>query len=112
MENKKWEETDFNSIFPMAMKVAAKTIGMDLVSVDPLGKIGYATDEIKAEVESTNRDRKIDNIIEDKEFEEMKLEDHPDYYRDAPKGELFYLDFKYDGSIDFGGPSQSSTINP
>lgn len=107
MENKKWEEVDFNSIFPMVMKVASKTIGMDLVSVDPLGKIGFATDEIKSEVDATNRDRKIDNIIEGKEYQEMKPEDHPDYYRDAPKAELFYLDFKYDDSF---GLSQSRVL--
>jgi hypothetical protein len=105
MKNKKWEETDFNSLFPMVMKVASKTIGMDLVSVDPFGKVGFATDEIKAEVNAINRDSKIDNIIEGKEYKEMKPEEHPDYYKEMPRGELFYLDFKYDP--DDTGLSQS-----
>jgi len=105
MGNKKWDETDFDSLFPIVKQIAAKTIGMDLVSVDPLGKVGFATDEIKAEVSAINRERKIENIIEGKEYEEMKPEEHPDYYKEMPRGELFYLDFKYDS--DDTGLSQS-----
>jgi hypothetical protein len=37
--------------------------------------------------------------VEDKEFEEMKVEDHPDYIKPkGPLGQLFYLDFQYGGT--------------
>lgn len=88
----------FPSILPIAMQVASRTIGMDLVNVQPMGNI---TDEMIREVNSENRDRKIDSITDDKEYEEMKIQDHPDYI-EGPKGKLFYIDFKY-------GPSQSNS---
>lgn len=81
----------FPSILPIAMQVASRTIGMDLVNVQPMGNI---TDEMIREVNSENRDRKIDSITDDKEYEEMKIQDHPDYI-EGPKGKLFYIDFKY-----------------
>lgn len=84
------------SILPIAMKVAAKTIAMDLVSVSPLGTVNEKEmDRIKREVASENRERKINSLTEDSEYEEMKISDHPDYLTKGPKGELFYLDFKY-----------------
>lgn len=85
----------FPSALPMAMKVAAKTIGMDLVSVVPLnGNTGDELDRIKAEVEAENRDRKIDSITEDAEYEEMKIDEHPDF-KAGPRGKLFYMDYSY-----------------
>ena len=36
-------------------------------------------DDIKQEVKAINRHEKINSILEDKEFKEMKLEDHPEY---------------------------------
>jgi hypothetical protein len=65
------------SILPMAMRVAAKTIAQDLVSVQPID--GVNMDEIMSDIKTENRDRAIDSIIEDKEFEPMKPQDHPDY---------------------------------
>ena len=50
-------------------------------------------ESIRQDVKIENRDRKIESIVEDKEFEEMKVEDHPDYK--GPSGQLFYMDFKY-----------------
>ena len=35
---------------------------------------------IESEVKSTNRDRKIESVIDGKEYIEMKKEDHP-YYK-------------------------------
>ena len=97
---------DFPAILPIAMKVAAQTIGTDLVTVAPIGG-GNTPDELKEireDVKIENRDRKIEAVVEGKEFEEMKVEDHPDYVKPTgPSGQLFYMDFKYgtqsDGSF-------------
>jgi len=84
---------DFPSILPMAMRVAAQTIGQNLVSVQPM--ISDMSD-IMSDVKIENRDRMIDSIVEGKDFEPMKPEDHPDYKKGGyAKGELFYLDYKY-----------------
>jgi len=89
---------DFPALLPIAMKVSAQTIGTDLVSVAPIGG-GNTPDELKEireDVKIENRDRKIESVVEGKEFEEMKVEDHPDYIKPkGPSGQLFYLDFKY-----------------
>ena len=106
---KKWttalgsiEETkseEFSSLLPIAMKVAAKTIAMDLCFASK-----EEIDAVKSRVQSDNRDGKIDDIIEDGEFTEKKLEDDEEYKKlmkkgvspmSAPSGTLFYLDYKY-----------------
>ena len=92
---------DFPTLLPIAMKVSAKTIGTDLVSVMPIGggNSGPEMESIRQDVKIENRDRKIESIVEDKEFEEMKVEDHPDYIKPkGPLGQLFYLDFTYGGT--------------
>jgi hypothetical protein len=89
--------TEFPSLLPMAMKVASKTIGLDLVSVQPLASPGMSQEEldrINNEVKKQNRDGKIDALIEGKDFKEMKPEEHPDW-RTGPRPQLFYMDFKY-----------------
>lgn len=92
---------DFPTILPMAMKVSAQAIGTDLVPVMPIGggNSGAEMESIRQDVKIENRDRKIESIVEDKEFEEMKVEDHP-YYRKpkGPSGQLFYMDFIYGGT--------------
>ena len=92
---------DFPTLLPMAMKVSAQTIGTDLVTVAPIGggNSGPEMESIRQDVKIENRDRKIESIVEDKEFEEMKVEDHPDYIKSkVPSGQLFYLDFTYGGT--------------
>ena len=92
---------DFQTLLPIAMKVSAQTIGTDLVTVAPIGggNSGPEMESIRQDVKIENRDRKIESIVEDKEFEEMKVEDHPDYIKPkGPSGQLFYLDFKYGGT--------------
>lgn len=101
------QPTDNNNIlFPMSKRIFAQTIGQDLVSVAPMGG-GNSGDEmkkIKQEVKIENRDRKIDALVEGKDFEEMKTEDHPDYIKPSgPSGQLFYLDYTY-------GSTNSTTI--
>jgi ubiquinone/menaquinone biosynthesis C-methylase UbiE len=92
---------DFPNLLPIAMKISAQTIGSNIVSVNPIGG-GNSGDEIRKireDIKAENRDRKIESLIEDKEFEEMKIEDHPDYkVSKGPSGQLFYLDFKYGGT--------------
>lgn len=86
-----------NIILPISMKSFSQTISLDLVPVKSMESLN--NDEelkvIKNEVKKENRDRKIDSIIEGKEFKESKVEDHPDFKK-APKSTLVYLDFKYD----------------
>lgn len=101
-------QTEFPSIPPIDMKVTAKTIGLDLVSVQPLPGPGGTSqeemDRIKAEIKAENREGKIDSILEGKEFKEKDITEHPDYK--GPNIGLFYLDFKYGGST----PSSGGTI--
>jgi hypothetical protein len=90
--------TEFPSLLPMAMKVASKTVGLDLVQVKPLASPGMSQEEvdrINNEVKKENRDGKIDSIIEGKDFKEMKPEEHPDW-KPGSRPQLFYMDFKYE----------------
>jgi hypothetical protein len=97
LEETKTEE--FPSLLPMAMKVAAKTIAMDLCFASK-----EEIDDVKSRVNSENRDGKIEAIVEGGEFTEKKLEDDEEYKElmkkgvtpmSAPSGTLFYLDYKY-----------------
>jgi len=92
--------SSFPSLLPIAKKIAASSIG----NCDP------ALLEItKNKVIAENRDRKIDSILFDDPYEELKIEDTEEYKEylkssyitsikpmSGPTGELFYLDFKYD----------------
>ena len=93
------EVSEFPSLLPTAMKVAAKTIAMDLCFASQ-----EEINEVKKKVQSENRDGKIDAVIEGGEFTEKKLEDDPEYKElmkkgvtplSMPTGQLFYLDYKY-----------------
>ena len=91
---------DFPSLLPIAMKVCAKTIGLDLVEVKPMNSPGGTSEEtmkrIKAEVKAENRKRKIDNLLEGEKYKEMDITEHEDY--NGPNGSLLYMDFVYGGS--------------
>ncbi len=88
------DNNTFPSLLPIAKQVFAKTCGLDLVTVKPMSSPSWVENErISQEVKSENRDRKIDSIVEDKDFEEMKMKDHPDYR--GPSIGLMYLDFQY-----------------
>jgi hypothetical protein len=90
-------DNEFPSLLPIAMKISAQTIGMDIVPVKPMtGPGGMSQEErerIEAEVKGENRDGKIDALIEGKEYTEKKVEEHPDYKSGG--GQLFYLDYTY-----------------
>ena len=94
-ENTLASDTEFPSILPMAMKVASRTIGMDLVNIKPLASPGMSQEEvdrINNEIKKENRDSKIDALIEGKEYKEMNPEEHPDW---KPRIDILYLYFKY-----------------
>jgi len=92
------QSVEMPSLLPIAKKIAAQTIGLDLVSVKPLGGNSQEEiDRIKNEVKTENRDRKIDAITENKDFEEMNIEEHPDFEK-GPEGKLFYMDYQYGGT--------------
>lgn len=93
------QASEFPTLLPLAMRVAARTISNDLIFASK-----EEIDEVKKKVQSENRDGKIDAIIEGGEFVEKKLEDDEEYKElmkkgvtpmSAPSGNLFYLDFKY-----------------
>jgi hypothetical protein len=87
--------SDFQSILPIATKIAAQTICSNLVSVQPMSGLSQEEIErINSDIKKENRDGKIDSLIDGKEYKEMKPEDHPDW-NSFPKGKLFYMDFKY-----------------
>jgi hypothetical protein len=87
----------FQNFFPIAMKVAAKPIGIDLVNIQPIGGLTSEDYErIYREVATINRERKIESIIEDKEFKEFKEEEHElSIKKKSPFGNLFYMDVCY-----------------
>jgi len=100
------QTSNFPSILPVAKRIFAKTVGLDLVAVKPLG--GGNTSEqlkdIRDDIKIENRDRVIESIIDDKEYKEMTVEEHPDYIKPSgPSGQLFYMDYTY------GTSSTSST---
>ena len=96
-------DKDFDRfILPVAKRIFATTISQDLVEVKSFG--GNSDDEIKkikSDLKAENRDRKIESLVDDKEFKEMKVEEHP-YYRapETPRATLMYLDFVYDVKSD------------
>lgn len=98
----------FPSFLPIVKRIVAQTIGTNIVNVQPMKGLGNSEEEIeriKREVATINRDRRLDSIIEDKEFEEFKEEEH-ELYKEGPKPNLFYLDFLY------GTPSTSTNYIP
>ena len=81
------------------MKISAQTVGLDLVATKPMSSPGGTSEEtmqrIKAEVKAENRERKINNLLDGEEYQEMDITEHSDY--NGP-GNLFYFDFKYGGT--------------
>lgn len=93
------KSSEFPSLLPTAMKVASRTLALDLCFASQ-----EEINEVKSRVQSENREGKIDAVIEGNEFTEKKLEDDPQYKElmkkgvtplPAPTGQLFYLDYKY-----------------
>jgi hypothetical protein len=90
--------SSFPSLLPLSMRIDSQTIGLNLVNVQPIsGNSKEELERIKGEVMQENRDRAIDSVLDNKDFNPMKIEEHPDY-NTGPKGQLFYMDFKYGGT--------------
>lgn len=96
-------QSKFDNIsFPMIKSVIPTILGIDEKKLE----------EIKSEVKSVNRDNKIKSIEDDTSYEEMKIEDHPDYDEavssglpkiqplSMPSGKIFHIDYMYDSSKD------------
>ena len=92
--------SDFPSLLPIAMRVAARTIGQDIGRFASKEEI----DSVKNRITQENRDGKIESIINDKPYSEKKLEEDDEYKElmrkgvtpmPGPTGKLFYLDFQY-----------------
>ena len=94
--------SNFPTILPMAKQILAKTVGLDLVAVKPIGG-GNSPEqlkEIRDDIKIENRDRVIESIIDNKEYKEMTVEDHPDYIKPkGPIGQIFYMDYTYGGTF-------------
>ena len=63
--------SDFPSLLPIVMRVAAKTISQDIGGFASKEEI----DSVKNRITQENRDGKIESIIDDKPFTEKKLEE-------------------------------------
>lgn len=92
--------SEFPSLLPIAMRVAARTIGQDIGGFASKEEI----DSVKNRITQEKRDGKIESIIDDKPFTEKKLEEDQEYKdlmkrgvtpMSGPSGQLFYLDFQY-----------------
>ena len=59
-----------------------------------IGNSEEEKERIKREVATINRDRKLDSILENKEFEEFKEEEH-ELYKTGSRPNLFYFDYSY-----------------
>lgn len=100
------EEGESNMpLLPIARRVFAQTIALDLVPVQPMGSV---SDEeirlVKERVLSENRDSVVNSLLKGGEIKVKVLEEDPEYIEmmknNLPKSELMYLDFKYDDTDD------------
>lgn len=95
------QTSNFPSILPVAKRIFAKTVGLDLVAVQPIGG-GNSSEqlkEIRDDIKIENRDRVIESIIDNKDYKEMTIEEHPDYIKPSgPSAQLFYMDYTYGGA--------------
>lgn len=96
-----FDQTSNFPILPVAKRIFSKTVGLDLVAVQPIG-VGNSSEQLKDirdDIKIENRDRLIESIIDDKEYKEMTVEEHPDYIKTSgPSGQLFYMDYTYGGA--------------
>lgn len=96
------EDANFdNIIFPIAKKVAAKTIGQDLVGVKPMSSPGMKNPELlevaKNKLKITNRQIITDNLINNTSNPTIDIEDikeYKDYLNSSGTG-LIYSPFVY-----------------
>lgn len=85
-----------DNLLPIVMRIDTRTIAMDLVTVKPMSVT--KNESILSEVKQINRNLKIDSIVNNVDYKEMKVEDHPEY--NPPY--MSYLDMVYGGTPSFG----------
>lgn len=84
------------------MNVSTKTIGLDLVGVKPMGGDYDLIKKAEVIVKASNRERKINSIVDDIKYEPLDIKDTDEYkeYRSqgggGPKMDLLYIDYIYD----------------
>ena len=81
MEEKDSREMYHNISFPTVRRVFAKTLSQELSF--------YSEEEmqhVKSRIFSENRDRKIDSLLEGKEYVELRLEDDAEYKELVSRG--------------------------
>ena len=83
-------------LLPIAIKIAAQPIGLNLVEVKPIGGVGE-TQEEKSKREALIRHDKIDALINEKEFTWKKEYDPKPYTSGLP---FFFMDYTYDATHD------------
>ena len=92
--------SEFPTLLPITMKIAAKTIGSEIGGFASREEI----DAVKSRIKQQNRDGKLDSILDDKPFTEKKLEEDEEYKdlmkrgvtpMSDPSNGIFYLDYKY-----------------
>jgi len=93
------------NLFPIAMKIASKTFGLDLVSVKPMSGPTLGNSELNEEKYLNERRKKIlDDIFDEEEidFDNLDKIENTDFNKlDEIKNNfmegdgLFYLDYKY-----------------
>ena len=82
-----------DNLLPIIKKISPKTMGLDLVSVEPMTESGNTIEEreeIKREVLEINRSSKIDTIIDGKDYFEMDIADHLNY---KSRISFFHIDY-------------------
>ena len=97
------------NFLPIIKNTVNSTIGVDLVSVKPMPSPSFNTEEeisrMESEILESNRNSKIESIVENVDYKELNIEDHPDFKSHLP----FYIDYSY--NVD-KGPTPSGSIEP
>lgn len=83
--------TTFPSLLPLSIKIASQTVGLDLVSVAP---IGMSREKFKTQ----ERMKKLKRLLGDSFHDVVSKEEYEEAMKCEclPKGTLMYLDFKYE----------------
>ena len=67
------------NLFPIAQKVFAKSIALDLVPVQPMDSPFITLEQIERDVMLENRKRKLKSYLNNVEYVPMKIEEHVKY---------------------------------
>lgn len=100
----KSEEEKHISLLPISMRISSQTIGLDLVSVNPLSSpmSGCSPEELekmKRLEKKVNRNKKLNTIL-DKDTDISKEEKELKGLQDKSNSGLMYLDFVYGDNED------------